>query len=296
MKRARARRGRRPQVKARWHILVVDDEETMTESLAAWLREDGYSVDTASSGREAIEKARGARVRDLLRRPQDARRPRRHRDHDGDPQAAAGGLGHRHHRLRDRRHRDHRDEGGGAGVHRQALPPAGDLAPRRADHPGQEPASARTRSCAASSRASTASTTSSARTRGWSSIFDLVREVAAQRSTVLIQGESGTGKELVARAIHFSGDRGTRPVRRRLLRGARRDAARVGAVRPREGLLHRGGGAEEGQVRAGRRRHALPRRDRRHLAEAPGRPPARAAGAALLPGGRHRARSRSTCA
>jgi DNA-binding NtrC family response regulator len=30
----------------------------MTESLAAWLREDGYSVDTASSGREAIEKAR----------------------------------------------------------------------------------------------------------------------------------------------------------------------------------------------------------------------------------------------
>ena len=42
-------------------------------------------------------------------------------------------------------------------------------------------------------------------------IFDLVREVASLRSTVLIQGESGTGKELVARAIHFSGDRGERP-------------------------------------------------------------------------------------
>jgi DNA-binding NtrC family response regulator len=42
-------------------------------------------------------------------------------------------------------------------------------------------------------------------------IFDLVREVASQRSTVLLQGESGTGKELVARAIHFSGDRGGRP-------------------------------------------------------------------------------------
>ena len=35
--------------------------------------------------------------------------------------------------------------------------------------------------------------------------------MASQRSTVLIQGESGTGKELVARAIHFSGERGTRP-------------------------------------------------------------------------------------
>ena len=42
-------------------------------------------------------------------------------------------------------------------------------------------------------------------------IFDLVREVASLRRTVLIQGESGTGKELVARAIHFSGDRGERP-------------------------------------------------------------------------------------
>jgi transcriptional regulator with PAS, ATPase and Fis domain len=42
-------------------------------------------------------------------------------------------------------------------------------------------------------------------------IFDLVREIASQRSTVLIQGESGTGKELVARAIHFSGERSKAP-------------------------------------------------------------------------------------
>jgi DNA-binding NtrC family response regulator len=42
-------------------------------------------------------------------------------------------------------------------------------------------------------------------------IFDLVKEIASQRSTVLLQGDSGTGKELVARAIHFSGDRGERP-------------------------------------------------------------------------------------
>ena len=45
-------------MKTHWQILVVDDEEVMCESLAAWLREDGYVVDTAPSGRDAVEKAR----------------------------------------------------------------------------------------------------------------------------------------------------------------------------------------------------------------------------------------------
>ncbi|MDL1877422.1 sigma-54-dependent Fis family transcriptional regulator, partial [Cytophagia bacterium CHB2] len=42
-------------------------------------------------------------------------------------------------------------------------------------------------------------------------IFQLIREVANMRSTVLIQGESGTGKELIARAIHNSGERAGKP-------------------------------------------------------------------------------------
>ncbi|MEX2088978.1 MAG: response regulator, partial [Bacteroidota bacterium] len=41
-----------------WNILVVDDEEIMRESMAAWLREDGYTVDAVVSGREALDKAR----------------------------------------------------------------------------------------------------------------------------------------------------------------------------------------------------------------------------------------------
>ena len=45
-------------MKATWRILVIDDEAVMRESLAAWLREDGYEVDTAASGREGIERAR----------------------------------------------------------------------------------------------------------------------------------------------------------------------------------------------------------------------------------------------
>src|SRR5579862_707730 len=42
-------------------------------------------------------------------------------------------------------------------------------------------------------------------------IFDLVSQVAASRSTVLLQGESGTGKELIAKAIHLNSPRRDKP-------------------------------------------------------------------------------------
>jgi DNA-binding NtrC family response regulator len=38
-------------------------------------------------------------------------------------------------------------------------------------------------------------------------IFALIRKVASSRSSVLITGESGTGKEVVARTVHFVGNR-----------------------------------------------------------------------------------------
>jgi two-component system NtrC family response regulator len=42
-------------------------------------------------------------------------------------------------------------------------------------------------------------------------IIKLVRTVAPTPSSVLIEGESGTGKELIARALHFLGDRRNQP-------------------------------------------------------------------------------------
>ncbi|MEJ2068562.1 MAG: response regulator [Deltaproteobacteria bacterium] len=38
------------------HILVVDDEEIVRESLLDWLREDGYQVEAAEDGFKALEK------------------------------------------------------------------------------------------------------------------------------------------------------------------------------------------------------------------------------------------------
>ena len=43
-------------------------------------------------------------------------------------------------------------------------------------------------------------------------VFDVVRQVAPTRVTVLLQGESGTGKELVARAIHQLSPRSKQPL------------------------------------------------------------------------------------
>ncbi len=46
---------------------------------------------------------------------------------------------------------------------------------------------------------------------GMDKVYEQIRRVADSRATVLIRGASGTGKELVARAIHYSSNRNDKP-------------------------------------------------------------------------------------
>ena len=50
------------------------------------------------------------------------------------------------------------------------------------------------------------------RSKAMKSLFQLAGKAAQYKTTVLILGDSGTGKELIARGIHYSGDRAENPL------------------------------------------------------------------------------------
>ena len=118
-------------------------------------------------------------------------------------------------------------------------------------------------------------------------VLGVVRKVAKSNTTVLIRGETGTGKELIAGAHPPQLAARGAQLREGELRGAARDAARVRAVRPREGRVHRRRSPAHRPVRAGRRRQLVPGRNRRHEPGHPGEDPARAAGARVRAPRRH---------
>ena len=197
-------------VKKSWRILVVDDEEVMRVSLAAWLAEDGYEVETAASGREAItvsaEKEYAMYFVDLKMPPgidgietmMEIRRLR--------PDAAVIII--TAYATVDTAITAMK-EGAQEYIVKPCNPEEISLLVSRiikVKNLQRENLILRKKL----SRQYTLNDMVSKNNR-MQEVFGLVRDVADLRSTVLIQGESGTGKELVARAIHSCGVRASRP-------------------------------------------------------------------------------------
>jgi len=197
-------------MKPQWQILVVDDEEIMCESLAAWLREDGYLVDTASSGREAVELAKKT---DYAIYFIDLKMP--------------GGMDGIDTLMEIRRlHPDASiiiitayatvdtaitaiKEGAQEYIVKPCNPEEISLLVNRIIKVKKLQRENLILRKKLQRRYQFHDIIS--KSPRMLEVLELAREVASLRSTVLIRGESGTGKELVARAIHFSGSRAQKP-------------------------------------------------------------------------------------
>jgi DNA-binding NtrC family response regulator len=198
-------------MKNRWQILVVDDEEVMCESLAAWLREDGYVVDTAASGREAVDKTG---QRDYAIYFVDLKMP--------------GGMDGIETMMQIRRVRPEASiiiitayatvdtaitamkEGAQEYIVKPCNPEEISLLVNRiVKVKNLQRENSILRKKLNRQYVVQDIVTKNARMHD---LLALCQEVASLRSTVLIQGESGTGKEMVARAIHNGGDRAQKPM------------------------------------------------------------------------------------
>jgi DNA-binding NtrC family response regulator len=197
-------------MKTNWQILVVDDEEVMCESMAAWLREDGYVVDTASSGRQALEQAK---KKDYAIYFIDLKMP--------------GGIDGIETMMEIRGiHPDAAiiiitayatvdtaitamKEGAQEYIVKPCNPEEISLLVSRiikVKNLQRENAILRKKLTRQYHFQDVIS-----KNARMHEILQLAVEVANLRSTVLIQGESGTGKELIARSIHNSSDRASKP-------------------------------------------------------------------------------------
>ncbi len=197
-------------MKKSWVILVVDDEDVMCESMAAWLREDGYQVDTASNGQKALDLAKAT---DYVICFVDLKMP--------------GGMDGIEtmmeiHRIRPEASViiitayatvDTAIQAMKEGAQEYIVKPCNPqeismLVSRILKLKKLQSENAILRKKISRQYRHHDIITKNPRME---ELLALTHDIASLRSTVLIRGESGTGKELVARAIHFSGDRAARP-------------------------------------------------------------------------------------
>ena len=191
------------------HILVIDDEENLRHMLTAMLRKHGFSVDGASSGREALQRL-AAQVYDFILC--DIRMP----EMDGHAflqQAVARGVTAPIIMMTAYGGVDTAvacmQEGAYDFISKPFKQDEIVIVLKKAEERERLKQENRTL------RAELAGVNGFAglvgRNAAMLSLYDQIQRVADLKTTVLIQGESGTGKELVARALHSNSSRNSKP-------------------------------------------------------------------------------------
>ena len=190
-------------------IFIVDDELVMRKSLSGWLERDGYEVDTAKSGEEAIEKLKKTRfdllLVDIKMEGISGLDVLKHvRENDPDVAVvmitAYGSISTAIEAMKN-------------GAHDYLLKPfdpdeLGVLIEKIIEQQAQarenlflkEQYKDRTRF-----------ESMIGQSKPMQEVFDLIRDVAPMDSTVLITGETGSGKGLAAKAIHTNSSRSEGP-------------------------------------------------------------------------------------
>jgi DNA-binding NtrC family response regulator len=197
-------------LKKRWQLLVVDDEPVMRESMAAWLSEDGYATETAASGEQAVEMARNTPYAICF---VDLKMPK---GIDGletmaelravQPETAVVIM--TAYATVDTAIAAMK-EGAAEYVVKPCNPQEISLLVERiikVKNLERENSFLRKKLTKRYSFRDIIS-----KSPAMDRIFELIRQVADLRTTVLVLGESGTGKEMIARALHHAGGRASKP-------------------------------------------------------------------------------------
>jgi DNA-binding NtrC family response regulator len=193
----------------RGRVLVVDDELIMRKSLSRWIERDGYQVETAASGEEALKKLKDARFDILL---VDIKMEgmsgievlKRIKETDPDTAVvmitAYGSIATAIEAMKN-------------GARDYLLKPfdpneLGLVIDKIRDMQAQ---SLETLYLKEQIRAQTRFESMLGQSQPMQKVFEMITDVAPMESTVLITGETGTGKGLAAKAIHCNSPRSNGP-------------------------------------------------------------------------------------